>query len=455
MEISPWEPDFDPSEQKAISVSEFVSRARRLIESGLSGFVIEGEMSRFTRAKSRHCYFTIKDDRALLDCVMYSRAASGLDREPQMGDSVRVRGSASIYEARGSFQFIVESLEFAGQGELHERFLRLKRKLAAEGLFDRRRKRPIPRWPARIGIVASASSAALQDVLRTLKKRMPSIPATIYPTLSQGREAPAGIVAALNAASVARDCDTLILCRGGGGIEDLQAYNDEGVARAIAACAIPVVTGIGHEIDETIADHVADERTPTPTAAAARSVPDRAAEMRALSAIADRLAGHAWAGCDARAQRVDRAARLLRDPRQHVAALRARIESCAKRLLRDPAAALAREGGRLGFAHRRLLGMGAELRRRRDAFDALGRRLARAGKSAGGPPRARLDRAALRLEALDVGKVLERGFSLVRDSAGEIVRSAGAPSPGERLEIRFARGKAAAVFEKPLEGEEK
>ena len=249
-----------------LSVTRLNALARRTLEQRLPLLWVAGEISNYTRAPSGHCYFTLKDERAQVRCVMFRTRAQALDWRPANGAQVEVRALPSFYEARGEFQLTVEFMRRAGLGVLFERFARLKARLAAEGLFVAQRKRALPRFPARIGLVTSPAGAALRDVLITLRRRMPRIPIVLYPTPVQGEGAAAQIAAMLGLAGRRGECDVLILCRGGGSIEDLWSFNEEAVARAIVACPIPVVCGVGHETDFTIADFVADVRAATPTA---------------------------------------------------------------------------------------------------------------------------------------------------------------------------------------------
>jgi len=258
---------------QVISVAELNRLARELLERNLPLVWVAGEISNFKRYDSGHCYFTLKDAQAQVDCVMFRNRAQLLGWAPDNGAKVEVRALPSLYEARGKFQLNVETMRRAGLGALFEAFEKLKAKLSAEGLFDPARKRPLPRFPRAIGIVSSPKAAALRDVLTTLKRRMPGLPVIIYTTPVQGEGAAPRIAAAIARANAHKMCDVLLLCRGGGSIEDLWSFNEEVVARSIVASAIPVVTGIGHETDFTIADFAADARAPTPTAAAALASP--------------------------------------------------------------------------------------------------------------------------------------------------------------------------------------
>lgn len=260
--------DFSPGGPAVLSVSQLLRSARDMLERRFPLQWIAGEVSNLRPAASGHLYFTIKDESAQVDCVMFKSRAAVLDWEPADGLRVEVRALVTLYEPRGRFQLNVEGMRRAGLGPLYERFLKLKDKLEREGLFDADAKRPIPEHPAQIGVVTSLAAAALRDVLTTLRRRNPSIPVVVYPAPVQGEGAAAKLVQAFAAANARAECDVLLLVRGGGSIEDLWQFNEESLARAIRASAIPVVVGVGHETDFTIADFAADARAPTPTAAA-------------------------------------------------------------------------------------------------------------------------------------------------------------------------------------------
>jgi exodeoxyribonuclease VII large subunit len=279
-------PLFARDEPPVLTVSELNRMARRALESALPLLWVEGEVSNFTAAASGHWYFSLKDASAQVRCVMFRGRNQYAGFVPANGEHVEIRALPSLYEARGEFQLGAESIRRAGAGRLYEAFLKLKAKLEAEGLFDPDKKRALPGFPRCLGIVTSPRAAALQDVLTALERRMPGLPIIIYPTPVQGQGAGAQIAAAIRQAGRRRECDVLLVCRGGGSLEDLWAFNEEAVARAIAICPIPVVSGVGHETDFTLADFAADLRAPTPTAAAELASP----EQGALSLQLDRLA---------------------------------------------------------------------------------------------------------------------------------------------------------------------
>lgn len=278
----------------AFSVHQITIYIRDLIDQDprLADVWVEGEISNFTRASSGHLYFTLKDDSAELRCVMWRSQAAWLGFQPQHGDAVLAHGQISVYEQRGQYQLMCDMLQPAGLGELNRQFELLKARLNAEGLFDEARKRPLPAFPRAVGVVTSPTTAAFQDVLNVIRRRYPLLPVVLSPTLVQGKEAPPQIIAALDRLNQRDDIDLILLVRGGGSLEDLWCFNDEAVVRAVAASRLPVVTGVGHEIDFTLVDFAADRRAPTPSAAAELITPDGALlaqQVRALRARMDSL----------------------------------------------------------------------------------------------------------------------------------------------------------------------
>jgi len=278
------------TERKIYKIAEINAAARMLLEANFQDLWIEGEISNLAMPSSGHVYFSLKDETAQVRCAMFRNYNFTLNFKPKNGDHVVVKAKVSLYEARGDYQLIVESLELAGAGLLHEKFLRLKNKLETEGLFALTHKRPIPSLPHCIGVITSPTGAAIKDILTVLKRRFPSIPVIIYPTQVQGENAAAQIAEALRLAEKRSECDVLILARGGGSLEDLWPFNEEIVARAIFATTIPIISAVGHEIDFTIADFVADLRAPTPSAAAELAVPDVKEWLAKANLFAKRLA---------------------------------------------------------------------------------------------------------------------------------------------------------------------
>ncbi|CAM3833393.1 exodeoxyribonuclease VII large subunit [Paracidovorax anthurii] len=399
------------------------------LEARFNPVAVRGEITGFSRASSGHCYFTIKDGQGQIRCAMFRRAAALLDFTPRDGELVELRGRLGVYEARGDLQLIVESLQRAGQGALFEQFLRLKARLEAEGLFDAGRKRPLPVMPRAIGLVTSAGAAALHDVVTALRRRVPHLPVVLAPALVQGAGAPASLCAALRSLyrraggeggdGPSPPIDVILLVRGGGSIEDLWAFNDEQLARAVVESPVPVVSGVGHETDFTIADFCADLRAPTPTAAAELVAQPRATWLAALDVLADRLGDGLQRQIDQRHQRLDGAAQRLG----------------------RPSGILARQDMRLArLAQRMRHGMLLNLQRLAQAQEGLGGHLPKAVGRCVALHAQRVDHAALRLELLDPRLVLRRGYALLTDAQGHPVTSASQARTGDALRAAVADG---------------
>jgi exodeoxyribonuclease VII large subunit len=431
-----------------LTVSALTRSVRDLLEHRFPLLWVGGEISNLTQARSGHLYFSLKDDQAQVRCVMFRSRGLALDWQPREGMQVEVRATVTLYEPRGDFQLNVEFMRPAGLGALFEAFLRLRERLEREGLFDRAVKRPVPAYPRAIGVVTSLAAAALRDVLTTLARRNPSIPVIVYPSGVQGEGAPAEIIAALAAAGRRAETDVLILCRGGGSIEDLWAFNDERVARAIRACPIPVVVGVGHDTDFTIADFAADVRAPTPTAAAEVVSPPRRELLARVGLLVGRLHRRIGRDLEVRMQLLDHLSRRLVHPGRRLEAQGALLAQLSGRLSHAAARALDRERWRL----RELVDRS---RRRLPPVELLAVRAAQlAGRLHAASLRQRAEREA-RVEALlrslahlDPRAVLERGYSLVRDSAGRLVRRGADLAVGDRLDITFAQGAARARVER-------
>ena len=389
--------DFSPGQAPVLSVSQLLRSARDVLERRFPLQWISGEVSNLRPAASGHLYFTLKDEAAQVDCVMFRGRAAHLDWELADGQRVEARALVTLYEPRGRFQLNVEAMRRAGLGPLYEKFLRLKEKLEKEGLFDPAAKRPLPEHPAQIGVVTSLAAAALRDVLTTLRRRNPSIPVVVYPAPVQGDGAAAKLAQALATANRRGECDVLLLVRGGGSIEDLWQFNEEVLARAIRASSIPVVAGVGHETDFTIADFAADERAPTPTAAAELASPPR-------DALLARAAENAW--------------RLSRETARRIEYAMQMVDALARRLV-HPAERLHASSQHLAHLAVRL-------------SSAAGQHLNEA--------RRRVDVALARLENLGHDAVLARGYSLTLNARREILRDASAVAVGERIVTALARG---------------
>ena len=439
-------PDTPPSQTPPIlSVAALNRLVRQTLEQRLPLTWVAGEISNLTRASSGHWYFSLKDAGAQVRCVMFRNRNQFIDWQPDNGMQVEVRATPTLYEPRGEFQLQVDTLRRAGLGALFEAFEALKLKLAKEGLFDTDRKRSLPVFPRRVGIITSPQAAALRDVLTTLQRRMPGLPVILYPTQVQGRDAAAQIVAALNMAYQRAECDVLIVCRGGGSIEDLWSFNEESVARALAASPMPVVSAIGHETDFTIADFVADMRAPTPTAAAELVSPSQAALLDALSTLQARLLRTLRHRLDTHTQQFDYLTRRLIHPGSRVSAQLATLKHWALRLQGAQRNLLARCSWQQAAQSRRLLrvappisSLTSELARVAQALSAaMQQRLAYADQAT--------RRSASHLTHLSPEAVLARGYSIVQNTQGDIVHSSNSLQLADTVRIRFAQGQVSAT----------
>jgi exodeoxyribonuclease VII large subunit len=432
---------------KVMSVSELNRGVRAMLERGFPLVTVRGEISGFTRAASGHVYFSLKDGAAQVRCAMWRNRASSLAWPPRDGDAVEVRAAVTLFEARGEYQLNVDAITRAGAGALFEAFVRLKEKLGDEGLFDAARKRALPGLPRAIGVVTSLNAAALRDVLTTLARRAPMVRVVVYPVPVQGEGAAQRIAAAIAMANARAEVDTLIVCRGGGSIEDLWAFNEEVTARAIAASAIPVVSGVGHETDFSIADFVADLRAPTPTGAAELAAPAREALLGHLAHASAGLARAIESKLGEVRQRLDWAARGLVAPADRLALKRRRVDELAQRLSAAGASTMRTASGRLELAAARL--RMPDLARARERLAALALRSLRARRIGLDAANRRLMALAAALSHLDPTRVLARGYAVVRDTRGRALRDAGALAVGDALEVTLARGGVEVRVEKP------
>lgn len=448
---------FSPkSAPKALSVTQLVRRMKNLLEVELGEQWVEGEVSNLRKQASGHWYFSLKDENAQISCAMFSaRRREGADALDD-GVKVRVFAEPSVYEARGQLQIIVQKVERAGQGDLQARFEALKRKLEAEGLFEASRKKEIPAFPKVVGIVTSGTGAAIEDILNVMGRRAPWVKPVLFPVRVQGKGAEREIAEAVRRMGEPDEfgiprCDVLIVGRGGGSLEDLWNFNEEVVARAIAACPIPVISAVGHEIDFTIADFVADRRAPTPSAAAEMAVPDGEGlrhrvdlvSRRMKRRVEDRIERLELVLANAGRGVLSRGGeRLLREPVMRVDALAARLSGLVESEWRDRVAGLA-------ALQRRLFALRPErqLARRSEVLDDWARRLSRAGKEAVADREVELVRLGGLLKALGPSSAFERGFSITTDEEGRIVRSAGKLAAGDRITTRLADGSVTSRVE--------
>lgn len=391
-------------QQRVLTVTELNRSVRDLLEHSFPLFWVSGEISNLTRAASGHWYFSLKDGGAQVRCVMFKGRNSYLDWLPKEGDKVEARALVTLYEARGDFQLTIEFLQRAGLGTLFEAFERLKAKLQAEGLFDITRKKSIPTHPKQIGIVTSADAAALRDVLTTLKRRMPSINVIIYPTHVQGKGAAEKIANAIQLANHRNECDLLIICRGGGSIEDLWSFNEEVVARAVADSKLPTISGVGHETDFTICDFVADQRAATPTAAAEVVSPNRAS--------------------------------LIAQIQQHALQLNRLMEN-----------KLNQHAQQLDYLTKRLLSPSQQISHKRDYLQQLQLRLNQSIFGEVQHKRQQLNSFQQNLTHLNPKSVLNRGFAIVENTHGKIISDKHQTEIGEAIHITFAQSKVKAIIQ--------
>lgn len=430
-----------------VSVSELNRLTRTLLEREIPLLWVAGEISNLTRAASGHIYFSLKDESAQVRCVMFRSRAQLVPWQLANGQQVEARALVSLYEPRGDFQLGIEALRRAGLGRLYETFARLRQQLEAEGLFAPERKRSLPRYPRAIAIVSSPQAAALQDVLAAFRRRAPHVELVLYPTPVQGDGAAAQIAAAIGEAGAGGRCDLLLLVRGGGSIEDLWSFNEEIVARALAACPLPTISGVGHETDVTIADLVADLRAATPTAAAEMASQDWAAATARLDELGRRLPTACGRIMDRLRQRLDHLARRLIHPTARLAQHRDRLALLDSRLL---SAMLRRKQSAeqsLLRLQNRLERAAPRLEAHRSQIDMLAHRLRRARMNQMEMAAGRLQRAAAALAHLNPEATVARGYAIVRDQHGVIVSNAGTLSIGQAVTLQLAVGHAGARIE--------
>ena len=435
------------SDSEALSVSELNQRARRALEQDVGEVWVEGELSGVSRPSSGHVYFTLKDDKAQLRCALFRTRARFVAAPMRDGDRVKVRGQVSLFEPRGDYQLIVEAVRAAGEGELLAAYERLKARLAAEGVFANARPLPFP--PRHLLVLTSPTGAAIRDVLAVLAARWPLAQVTLIPVPVQGREAAPAMISALGllnrqqALDPARDA--ILITRGGGSLEDLWAFNDEHLARAIFHSRLPVMAAVGHEVDTTLADFAADARAPTPSAAAEQLVPDRRERLQRLEGLAERLARAQRARLDTDAQRLDHLRARLRHPGEVLAARRQQLDQLEARLHRAVRSRLDQQWRHAHDLHRRLA-----LRSPDRLTEQAGQRLARATQRLHlAMPRAlarhreRLGGVVRELQAVSPLAVLGRGYAILENDAGRVVRRPADTAPGERLDARLGEGRLA------------
>jgi exodeoxyribonuclease VII large subunit len=440
----PFEESADPAyaAPPVLTVTALNQQVARLLERTFPLVWIGGEISNFTRAASGHWYFTLKDDAAQVRAVMFRNRAQFAGFTPREGDKVEVRALVTLYGARGDYQINVEAIRRAGVGALYEKFLRLKEKLAAQGLFDQERKRALPLFTRSIGIVTSPQAAALRDVLTALRRRAPHVNIVLYPAPVQGQFAADKIAEAIMTASRRAEVDVLLVCRGGGSIEDLWCFNEECVARAIAACSIPVISGVGHETDFTIADFASDLRAATPTAAAELAATPRADWMGSLLADAGDLRRAMQRILSEASQTLDNHSRRLLSPSAQIAHQRLKLRSMAASLTHALHVPVNRHGMALAQLRQRWSRHRPDVRALRAQIASEQRHLNTSICTQVRQRREALGALAAQLELLNPQRTLERGYAIVRDAKGRILRDPAGIKVHEALTLRLANGSA-------------
>ena len=436
-------PDTRP---RALTVSELNHQARHLLESSFMQVWVEGELSGFSRPSSGHWYFSLKDQKCQIRCAMFRGANQRIRTLPREGDQIRIRGKVTLYENRGDFQIIVEHLEPAGLGALQQAFEALKARLQGEGLFDPARKKPIPATPRHIGVITSPTGAAIHDILTVLKRRCPAIPITLYPTAVQGQAATADIVQAIDRAQRHGLADVLIIGRGGGSLEDLWCFNEEAVARAIAACPIPTVSAVGHEVDVTIADFVADLRAPTPSAAAEKISPDQQDWLRRLTEQQGRLGQSARRLLQRLDNQLGHLSARLRDPRRELLEKAQRMDELELRLNKAIRDRLDQQKQKTDYLLQRMSAQSPRrtLKTASEQTQQLEERLTLAARHLLRQKDERLQHIAQTLHVVSPLATLGRGYAIVRDDQGRIVRKAGDLETGDQITARLGRGSVSA-----------
>lgn len=427
-----------------LTVSALLSNVKGLIEQGFPLVIVEGELSNMARPGSGHLYFTLKDSGGQIRCAMFRNRASLLRFRPQDGAKVVVRARITVYEPRGDLQLVAEHMEEAGLGALQRAFEMLKQRLVAEGLFDADRKRPLPALPTRIGVITSPSGAAVRDVMHVLERRFPLIPLRIYPTSVQGAAAADEIVAAIEQANARAECDVLLLVRGGGSLEDLWSFNEERVARAMAASTLPIICGVGHETDFTIADFVADARAPTPSAAASLAVPDARELLVQVTASEQRLARLIQQGFERRSQQLDGISRHLHalHPRQRLQRMRERLESMTMRLATSQRHTLHEAGRQLSDLNGRLIHQhpGQSIRLHEARLGSQSEAIRRGMERSMNAHMEKLRQQAGQLHVLSPLATLERGYAIIEDAKSQTKAKVAQVRVGDVVRARLQDG---------------
>lgn len=423
-------------------VSDLVNEMRKLMETSYPEIWIEGELSSLSKPASGHLYFSLKDENSQLRCAMFRGRASVNRYQAKAGDLVRVRAKISVYPARGDLQCIVQYIEDAGEGMLQRRFEELQVKLNKEGLFNADHKLPIPSMPKHIGLITSPTGAAVNDILSTLARRSPGIPVTLYPAVVQGESAAVTLIQAIKDALAHQRCDVIILGRGGGSLEDLWCFNDEALARAIYQCPIPIVSAVGHEIDMSIADYVADLRAPTPTAAAELLSPDNKIMLSQLISIQQRLNNSISRYLEKQAQQVDSCYRQLQHPKSKILLNQKQLQTVSGRLNNAVQSQLRADKSRIKNHSSRLQAQQPLklVLRQFEKTNSLTNRLHRAQASLMTKGRQKFESLGSQLQMVSPLATLERGFSITRDQQDQIIRDAHNNLPGDKVRVQLKSG---------------
>ncbi|WP_415905193.1 exodeoxyribonuclease VII large subunit [Neptuniibacter sp. QD48_55] len=430
------------TQSHAISVSELNRQARTLLERSFLTIQVEGEISNFVRPSSGHWYFTLKDDKAQVRCAMFKNRNQVLSKQPKQGDKVIVRAKVSLYEGRGDYQLICDFLEPAGSGQLQVAFEELKNKLLKEGLFDSKQKQALPEHPKHIGIVTSPTGAAVHDILTVLKRRFPGLPVTIYPTAVQGEDAPQQICKAIILAEAHQVCDVLVVGRGGGSLEDLQAFNNEQVARTLFDCEIPTISAVGHEVDVVITDFIADIRAATPSAAAELVSPDQQELQLRLNQLSLRLKRQQKQQLFTAKQQLSNLQSRLRHPGQILKEQAQRLDHVELKLNNQIRRIIAQKQIKYQHLEGRLKAQSPEqlLLRREEQLHSLHQRLKQACQSSLKSQQLKLSSLASQLQTVSPLATLERGYSITKDSDKKVIQSASDVVSGQKIEVQLHKG---------------
>ncbi|HIL22661.1 MAG TPA: exodeoxyribonuclease VII large subunit [Alcanivorax sp.] len=436
------------SRAEPLSISQLNLDAQGLLESSFPLIWLQGELSNLSRPASGHWYFSLKDTRAQINGAMFRNRNRLLDFAPQNGQQVLVRAKVTLYVPRGNFQIVVEHMEPAGQGALKAQFDALKAQLQSEGLFAQDRKQALPAWPNQIGVITSPSGAAIRDILQVLQRRCPSIPVVIYPAAVQGADAPAQLRQALGLAVTRNECDVLIIGRGGGSLEDLWAFNDEALTRAVAECPIPIVSAVGHEVDTGLTDFAADLRAPTPSAAAELVSPDLSVVSQRLAGLHRRLRWVMAQQLRTPQERLRHLSQRLRSPRQHLEQSSQRLDELHNRLQRQMQHRLTLLQGRLQPSQQRLARLSPErlLLDRQQQLAALNKRLPQPIQRQIQQQQVQLAGLSKRLQTASPLETLARGYSITF-KGDDAVRSVSQLQPGDTLTTRLVDGEVTARVE--------